>query len=110
MEKILNKKRFIEKLIEVHEDYFCDYLSTKHSFESRVYELLTNTIFDINDINENAFSELLYIKDILELLVQRRINPDDLLGKSETLETALLSRGLKYVSLSVQTNNILLAS
>jgi hypothetical protein len=109
MREILSKKRYSEKLIQVHQNYFGDHLSTKHSFESRLYDLLTSTIFDINDIDEGAFSELLNVKDILELLVQRRIYPNDLLRESETLKSVLLSRGLNYVSPSVQTNNILVA-
>jgi len=58
--------------------------------------------------NHFDIAELVYIKEILELLVQRRINPDDLLRESESLKSALLSRGLNYASPSVQANNIII--
>jgi|GEM_PF-6656220 len=108
IQKITGKKTYIDRLLRSHRIFFENYTNKKNIFESRLYDLLSNIIFDIKDIDLGAFEELLYIKGIIELLVQGRIYPDDLLKESEALKSALLSIGLSYVSPSIETNNILI--
>lgn len=110
MQGIIKNKNYVDKLLTNNQAYFSDYLSTNSIFEGRLYNLLRCIVYDIKDIDVKAFDELLYIKDILVLLVQGRISPDDLLRESEVLKSCLMSLGLGIASPSVESNNILVST
>ena len=109
MRKILTDKRYTNKLVQSYPDVFDNQQITRSDFERRLYDLLRQRVYNIKDIDIEAFYELLSIREILEFLVQGRVTPDDLLRESENLRTALLSIGLRSVSPSIKTNNILIA-
>ena len=110
IQTIVKNERYKGRLIENNQNYCGDYLNTNSAFEDKLYDFLHCIVYDINDIDTVAFGELLYIKDILELLVYGRITPDDLLRESDVLKSYFMSIGLESVSPSVEYNNILASS
>jgi hypothetical protein len=111
MRRILRNKRNIERLIKNNQEFFNTHLTSNRSIEDRLFELLSSKIYDIRDIDELAFDDLLFAKELLERFVKGIISPDDLIRESEALKTSLLSLGLHLFTIqssSVQTNNIIL--
>ncbi len=104
--RIMRNKNYIDKLIENNQDYFDDYLSTKDNLENRLYEYLISKVYDIRDIDWIAFDEVMFMKDLLEQLVDGRISPNDLVHESETLKSYFMSFGLRNEAPSVENNNM----
>lgn len=104
--RIMGNENYISKLIKKNHDYFVDHLSTKSKLESRLYEYLTSTVYDIRHIDWISFDEVMIMKDLLEQLVYGRISPDDLVHESETLESYFMSFGLWIEAQNVENNNI----
>lgn len=104
--RITGNKNCINRLIEKNQDYFGDSLGTKDKVESRLYEYLKSRVYDLRDIDKAAFDEVMFMKDLLEELAYGRLSPDDLMRKSETLKSYLLSFGLWMEIPHMENNNI----
>lgn len=104
--RITRNKNYINKLIKNNQDYFSDHLSTIDKLESRLHDYLKSKVYDIRDIDESTFDEVMLMKDLLKQLVDRRISPDDLMRESEALKSYFMSFGLRLEALNVENNNM----
>lgn len=104
--RIMRNKNYLNSLIEKNRDFFDDYLNTKDKLESRLYDYLRIWVYDIRDIDEAAFDEIMFMKDLLEQLGYGNISLYDLMHESETLKSYFMSLGLWIGALNVENNNM----
>ena len=104
--KIMNSGYYMKLLIENNYDYFYDYLSVSNKLKNRLYEFLKNKVYDIRDIDLHAFDEVMFMKDLLRQLVYGKISLNDIMHKSETFKSYLMSLGLCITFLNVENNNL----